>query len=54
MKLHPSVLQAAALALAGIIGVGALVAKQYGLANSALVGLFAALSIHPKPPGASQ
>lgn len=50
LKIDNSVLQAGALLFCGVLGIGALIMGQWGLAASALTGLFAVLSIHPKPP----
>ena len=51
MKIDNSVLQAGALAFAGILAVIAAIQNNWNITAMAITGLFAILSIHPKPPG---
>jgi hypothetical protein len=51
MKIDNSVLQAGALAFAGTLAVIAAIQNNWNITGMAITGLFAILSIHPKPPG---
>jgi hypothetical protein len=52
MKIDNSWLQAGVLAVIGAVALTAAAEANWSVVGVALAGLFAALNVHPKPPGA--
>lgn len=50
MKIDNTVLQAGALVAIGALAAVAACRGEWGIVSAAITGLFAVLSIHPKPP----